>query len=122
MDIKGSNVVKGIHLERLRVLGLPEHFARHYYEQGADELMVVDVVASLYLRKSIHSIIKKVAKNIFIPLTVGGGLRSLDDIKSVLRTGANDGSLNMLIVSKVIFLYCFICFDPIKQEYSFKFC
>lgn len=94
LDIKGPNLVKGIHLEGLRVLGKPEEFARYYYENGADELMFQDVVASLYERNSLHEIISATAKEIFIPLTVGGGLRTIDDIKSVLRAGADKVSIN----------------------------
>lgn len=98
LDIKGPNLVKGIHLEGLRVLGKPEDFARYYYEQGADELMYVDVVASLYNRNSLHEIISRTAKEIFIPLTVGGGLRSIDDIRDVLRAGADKVSLNTAVI------------------------
>jgi cyclase len=94
LDIKGPNLVKGIHLEGLRVLGKPEQFARYYYESGADELLYIDVVASLYGRNSLIEIIEKTAKEIFIPLTVAGGLRSLDDIKAVLRAGADKVSIN----------------------------
>ena len=86
--------MKGMHLEGLRVLGKPEQFARYYYEQGADELIYQDVVASLYGRNSLHEIISRTAKEVFIPLTVGGGLRSLDDISSVLRAGADKVSIN----------------------------
>ena len=94
LDIKGPNLVKGIHLEGLRVLGKPEHFARAYYEQGADELLYMDVVASLYGRNSLLDMIARTSKEIFIPLTVGGGLRTLEDIKQVLRAGADKVSLN----------------------------
>ncbi|MCE2787664.1 MAG: imidazole glycerol phosphate synthase cyclase subunit [Sphingobacteriales bacterium] len=94
LDIKGPNLVKGIHLEGLRVLGKPEDFARYYYEYGADELFFQDVVASLYERNSLHDIISRTARNMFIPLTVGGGLRTIDDIKQVLRAGADKVSLN----------------------------
>ncbi len=94
LDIKGPNLVKGIHLEGLRVLGKPERFARYYYEQGADELLYMDVVASLYGRNSLLDIITRTSKEIFIPLTVGGGVRTLDDIKSLLRAGADKVSLN----------------------------
>lgn len=94
LDIKGPNLVKGIHLEGLRVLGKPEEFARYYYENGADELIYIDVVASLYNRNSLHDIISRTAKEIFIPLTVGGGLRTIDDIRNVLRAGADKVSLN----------------------------
>lgn len=94
LDIKGENLVKGIHLEGLRVLGKPEHFARHYYENGADELLFIDSVASLYQRNSLLHIIERTANEIFIPLTVGGGLRSLEDIQGVLRSGADKVALN----------------------------
>ncbi len=94
LDIKGPNLVKGIHLEGLRVLGKPSDFAKFYYEQGADELMFMDVVASLYERNSLHDIITETAKKIFIPITVGGGLRTISDIKEVLRVGADKVCLN----------------------------
>lgn len=94
LEIKGPNLVKGIHLEGLRVLGKPGQFARYYYENGADELIYIDVVASLYNRNSLHDFIEKTAKEIFIPLTVGGGLRTIIDIRDVLRSGADKVSLN----------------------------
>lgn len=94
IDIKGPNLVKGIHLEGLRVLGKPADFAKYYYENGADELLYMDVVASLYERNSLHDIISETVNNIFIPLTVGGGLRTVEDIKNVLRAGADKVSLN----------------------------
>jgi cyclase len=86
--------VKGIHLEGLRVLGKPEQFARHYYEHGADELLYMDVVASLYGRNSLLDIVERTAREIFIPLTVGGGLRTVDDIRAALLSGADKVSLN----------------------------
>lgn len=94
LDVKGPNVVKGVQLEGLRVLGRPEEFARHYYSCGADELMFMDVVASLYGRNSLHEIISRTAREVFVPLNVGGGLRSLDDIAQTLRAGADKVSLN----------------------------
>jgi len=98
LDIKGPNLVKGIHLEGLRVLGLPQQFAKHYYKNGADELIYVDIVASLYERNSLQDIIEKTAKEIFIPLTVGGGIRTIDDIRSILRSGADKVSINTAAV------------------------
>lgn len=98
LDIKGPNLVKGIHLEGLRVLGQPQDFAKYYFENGADELLYMDVVASLYERNSLHDIISKTAKEIFIPLTVGGGLRTIKDIKQVLRAGADKVSLNTAVI------------------------
>ena len=94
LDIKGPNLVKGIHLEGLRVLGKPSDFAKYYYNQGADELMFMDVVASLYERNNLHNIISETSKQIFIPITVGGGLRSISDIKEILRVGADKVCLN----------------------------
>jgi cyclase len=99
LDIKGPNLVKGIHLEGLRVLGKPEHFARSYYEMGADELMYQDVVASLYQRNSLKEIVERTAREIFIPLIVGGGLRTLDDIRDILRAGADKVSLNTAVLN-----------------------
>jgi len=98
LDIKGPNLVKGIHLEGLRVLGKPERFARYYYEQGADELLYMDVVASLYQRNSLLEIVSRTSREVFIPLTVGGGLRTLDDVRAVLRAGADKVSLNTAVI------------------------
>jgi len=100
LDIKGPNLVKGIHFEGLRVLGKPEQFARYYYEQGADELMYMDVVASLYGRNSLLDIVERTSREIFIPLTVGGGLRSVDDIRAVLRAGADKVSINTAAIQR----------------------
>ena len=100
LDIKGPNLVKGIHFEGLRVLGKPEDFARYYYQQGADELIYMDAVASLYGRNSLLDIVEKTAREIFIPLSVGGGLRSVDDIRTVLRAGADKVCLNTAAIAR----------------------
>ncbi len=94
LDIKGPNLVKGIHLEGLRVMGKPEDFAEEYYNSGADELLYMDVVASLYGRNNLQEIVRRTAENIFIPLTVGGGIRSIDDIRAILRAGADKVAIN----------------------------
>jgi len=104
LDIKGPNLVKGIHLEGLRVLGKPEDFARYYYENGADELFYQDVVASLYERNSLNSLISNTAKEIFIPLTVGGGIRTIADINSVLRAGADKVCINTAAIKNPNFI------------------
>lgn len=104
LDIKGPNLVKGIHLEGLRVLGKPEVFAKYYYETGVDELFYQDVVASLYERNSLKEIITRTAKEIFIPLTVGGGIRTIDDITEVLRAGADKVSINTAAIKNPNFI------------------
>ena len=75
-------------------MGKPWDFALEYYRDGADELIYMDVVASLYGRNSLLDIVNKTAKNIFIPLTVGGGVRSLDNIRELLRVGADKVAIN----------------------------
>ena len=104
LDIKGPNLVKGIHLEGLRVLGQPHDFAKYYYDNGADELFFQDVVASLYGRNSMSEIIQKTANEIFIPLTVGGGIRNIEDINNVLRCGADKVALNTAAVGNKDFV------------------
>jgi cyclase len=104
LDIKGPNLVKGIHLEGLRVLGKPEYFAEYYYNNNADELFFQDTVASLYERNNLKDIISKTAKKIFIPLTVGGGLRTIEDITNVLRAGADKVSINTAAIKNPDFI------------------
>ena len=104
LDIKGPNLVKGIHLEGLRVLGKPEDFTKYYYDQGADELIFQDTVASLYQRNNLTEIIKRTSQNIFIPLTVGGGIRSIEDINAVLRAGADKVSINTAAIGNPDFI------------------
>lgn len=104
LDIKGPNLVKGIHLEGLRVLGKPSDFAKFYYEQGADELMFMDVVASLYERNSLRDIISETAKSIFIPITVGGGIRTISDIHDMLKAGADKVAINTAAIRTPSFI------------------
>lgn len=100
LDIKGPNLIKGIHLEGLRVVGDPQVFARRYYEQGADELIYMDIVASLYGRNSLRDIVSRTARDVFIPLTVGGGVRTVDDVKDLLRAGADKVAINTAAVQR----------------------
>ena len=94
LDIKGHNLIKGMHLEGLRVLGDPQEFAKRYYEAGIDELIYMDVVASLYGRNNLAEVVSWTAHHAFVPLTVGGGIRSLDDAMLVMRAGADKVAIN----------------------------
>ncbi len=100
LDIKGPNLIKGIHLEGLRVVGDPQEYARRYYEAGADELVYMDIVASLYGRNNLTEIVKRAAQDIFIPMTVGGGVRSVDDAKQLLRAGADKIAVNTAAIAR----------------------
>ena len=94
LDIKGQNLIKGIHLEGLRIIGSPQEHALKYYLQGADELIYMDCVASLYGRNHLSEMISLAARDIFVPITVGGGIRSVDDATQILRTGADKVAVN----------------------------
>jgi cyclase len=94
LDIKAPNLVKGIHLEGLRVIGDPAEHAVRYYQQGADELLYIDIVASLYERNNLTDLVAKTASEIFVPLTVGGGVRTVADVQSLLRAGADKVAIN----------------------------
>ena len=99
LDIKGPNLIKGIHLEGLRVIGSPNEHALRYYAQGADELIYMDCVASLYGRNSLRDIVEGAAKDVFIPMTVGGGIRSVADATELLRCGADKVAVNTAAVA-----------------------
>ena len=94
LDIKGPNLIKGIHLEGLRIIGDPNIFARKYYDAGVDEIIYMDTVASLYGRNNLSDIVKKTVKDVYVPITVGGGIRSIDDVKYLLRCGAEKVAIN----------------------------
>ena len=100
LDIKGPNLIKGVRLEGLRVLGDPQEFAKRYYEEGADELLYMDTVASLYERNNLTDIVRRTAKDVFIPMTVGGGVRSVNDVQELLRAGADKVAINTAAVQR----------------------
>lgn len=93
LDIKGPSVVKGIHMEGLRVVGKPGELARQYAEE-ADELLYIDTVASLYGRNQLRTLLERTCENTFIPITVGGGIRSVEDVRGLLRAGADKCAIN----------------------------
>lgn len=99
LDIKGKNLIKGVHLEGLRVIGDPQEYAVKYYEAGADELIYMDVVASLYGRNNLSELISYTARNVFVPITVGGGIRSVEDVQRLLRSGADKVAINTAAIS-----------------------
>lgn len=94
LDIKGPNLIKGVQLEGLRVMGDPQAYATRYYKAGADELLYMDTVASLYGRNNLTEIVRRAARDVFIPMTVGGGVRTLDDAWGLLRAGADKVAVN----------------------------
>lgn len=104
LDIKGSNVIKGIHLEGLRIVGQPGPMARRYYDDGVDEIIYMDTVASLYGRNNILPVVEDAARDIFVPLTVGGGIRTIDDIVAALRAGADKVAINTAAIARPDFL------------------
>lgn len=104
LDVKGPNVVKGIHMEGLRVMDSPVALAKKYFEQGADELIYMDIVASLYQRNIDFDLVSSVANELFIPLTVGGGIRTVEDINDALSVGADKVAVNTFAVKHPKFL------------------
>ena len=94
LDIKNNFVIKGVNLEGLRKIGNPLEIAQKYYNDGIDEIIFIDAVASLYRRNNLYKIIDNSVKNIFVPLTVGGGIRSLKDIEKALNSGADKVAIN----------------------------
>lgn len=99
LDIKGPNLIKGIRFEGLRVIGSPAEHALRYYQQGADELIYIDSVASLYGRNNLSDIVQSAARDVFIPMTVGGGIRSTDDVRHLLRCGADKVAVNTAAIA-----------------------
>lgn len=94
LDIKSPNLIKTISLEGVRVVGNPAEYAVRYYEAGIDEILYLDTVASLYERNSLTDLVEKTARDVFVPITVGGGLRSVDDVRRLLAAGADKVCVN----------------------------
>lgn len=94
LDVKMEHLIKGVHLEGWRKVGDPKERARLYYAQGADELLYMDVVASLYGRNNLTGIVREVASEVFVPITVGGGIRDLKTVHELLAVGADKVAIN----------------------------
>ena len=127
IDVKNEYAIKGIHLEGLRKVGNPNDLALNYYSHGIDEIIFMDAVASYYDRNSLSNIIEMATKNIHIPITVGGGIRTLDDIQNALICGADKVSINSEAVKNPKFIYesakkfgsqCIIASIEAKKEES----
>ena len=94
LDIKNNHVIKGINLEGLRKIGDPKKIIEEYYHSGIDEIIIIDSVASLYGRNNLFGLIKDITKEIFVPITLGGGIRSIEDIDKALNSGADKVAIN----------------------------
>lgn len=104
LDIRNSSLIKTINLEGVRKIGDPNEFAYRYYRDGVDEIVYMDVVASLYDRSYFDEIIQKTAENVFVPITAGGGIRTLQDVEQVLRSGADKVAVNTAATSNPTFI------------------
>ena len=100
LDVKAPNLIKGVHLEGLRKVGDPNARAKRYYEAGADEILYMDVVASLYERNSLLDIVERTTRDVFVPITVGGGIRSVEDARAALGAGADKVAVNTAAVRR----------------------
>ncbi len=100
LDVKDEYLVKGIQYEGLRKLGDPHDFALRYYQSGIDELLYLDTVASLYGRNNLSDILRRATADVFIPITAGGGLRSVRDVGVLLRAGADKAAVNTAAIKK----------------------
>jgi len=100
LDVKSQYVVKPVHFEGLRKMGQPAELAKKYYEQGADELIYIDIVASLYQREILFEEIEKTANELFIPFGVGGGVKTIEDFSKLFHSGADKVAINTYAVQE----------------------
>ena len=98
LDVKNGRVVKGVNFQNLRDAGDPATHASFYSDEGADEIVFLDITATLEGRRTMHRVLEETAKQVFIPLTVGGGVSCLDDVRDLLRAGADKVSINTAAV------------------------
>lgn len=101
LDVKNEWVIKGIQMEGLRKVGDPLKLAQSYYEQGVHEIVFMDAVASLYDRNNLFHIIERACENVFVPIIIGGGLRSMEDVAGALSAGADKVAINTAAVNNL---------------------
>jgi imidazole glycerol-phosphate synthase subunit HisF len=125
LDVKNEFVIKGINLEGLRKVGDPVELARKYYNEGVDEIIFMDAVASLYGRNNLLHIIEEACKEVFIPITIGGGIRTVGDIELALKSGADKIAVNTQFIktpelikeaSRVYGSQCIVCSIEAKRK------
>ncbi|PZS34077.1 MAG: imidazole glycerol phosphate synthase subunit HisF, partial [Pseudonocardiales bacterium] len=112
LDVDAGRVVKGVNFEALRDAGDPVELARRYDEQGADELTFLDITASSSGRETMYDVVRRTADQVFIPLTVGGGIRSVADVDALLRAGADKVGVNTAAIARPALL------DEIAQQFG----
>lgn len=100
LDVADGKVVKGVNFENLREMGDPVELARRYYAQGADELTFLDVTATVDDRATTYDVVRRTAEQVFIPLTVGGGVRQVDDVARLLGVGADKVGVNSAAIAR----------------------
>jgi len=100
LDIKGPKLIKGVNLEGVRVVGDPHEFAKSYFHQGVDEILYMDSVATLYGRNSLAQLVRETTNDVFVPMTVGGGLRTLADVDEMMRAGADKVAINTAAIRR----------------------
>jgi cyclase len=104
LDIKNGLVIKGIHLEGQRRIGDPVELAQKYYTQSVDEVLFMDSVASLYGRSNLFHMISKACKTVFVPITIGGGIRTMSDVEEALDAGADKVAVNTALLNRPEFV------------------
>ncbi len=100
LDVRDGRVVKGVNFVNIRDAGDPVELARFYSDQGADEIVFLDITATHEVRKTVADVVERTAEQVFVPLTVGGGIRTLDDFRELLRAGADKISVNSAAVAR----------------------
>jgi cyclase len=104
LDVAGGRVVTGVHFQNLRDVGDPVALARRYFEEGADELTFLDVTATVDNRATTYDVVTATAEQVFIPLTVGGGIRAVDDVARLLGSGADKVGVNSAAIARPVLL------------------